>query len=166
MIAKNRVLSLWSQNKKLSLRQFGPATAVAVLLLYCGIDYCCTTAALYSSTAAVQYTTAVKYRYSMYYCTAVYILCIYYIIQVFYNSSAVCVYSVALCCTAQQSTVLPVQYHTCTVQQQHYSSMYMSHCGIVHRRKKPDPVHSTFYELSSTALYCCTYNTYIIRSTV
>ena len=37
MIAKNRVLSLWSQNKKLSLRQFGPATAVVVLLLYCGI---------------------------------------------------------------------------------------------------------------------------------
>ena len=163
MIAKNRVLSLWSQNKKLSLRQFGPATAVAVLLLYCGIDYCCTTAALYSSTAAVHHGSEVSIQYVLLY-SSVYL--VYYKIQVFYNSSAVCVYSVALCCTAQQSTVLPVQYHTCTVQQQHYSSMYMSHCGIVHRRKKPDPVHSTFYELSSTALYCCTYNTYIIRSTV
>ena len=72
MIAKNRVLSLWLQNKKLSLRQFGPATAVAVLLLYCGIDYCCTTAALYSSTAAVHHGSEVPIQY--YYCTAVYIL--------------------------------------------------------------------------------------------
>ena len=56
---------------------------------------------------------------------------VYYIIQVFYNSSAVCVYSVAWCCTAQQSTVLPVQHHTCTVQQQHYSSMYST--GVQYR---------------------------------
>ena len=73
MIAKNRVLSLWSQNKKLSLRQFGPATAVAVLLLYCGIDYCCTTAALYSSTAAVHHGSEVPIQYVLLY-SSVYII--------------------------------------------------------------------------------------------
>ena len=78
MIAKNRVLSLWSQNKKLRLRQFGPATAVAVLLLYCGIDYCCTTAALYSSTAAVHHGSEVPIQYVLLHSSVCVCVCVFF----------------------------------------------------------------------------------------